>query len=269
MKRTVSSIFLTLIFLPILSQLNSFAEDITRWRLPEGAKARLGKGNIRQVAYSPNGMHVAAAGSAGIWIYDVTIHQEVALLTGNMGPVSSVAFSPDGNTIVSASKDRTIRLWNVNTRKHLKTLIGHTDSVSRVVSARTERQSPVRVTTEPSAYGMPTLANSSKPSQDIKMWSQAWHSVPTEILSLVETGMMARGISTAGLGAEKSAFGMLTRVNFSKRLQDIRVVSQVWYSVRMEKRSPVGGQTARYSYGTSPHHRNLCLSQQILRLTVQ
>lgn len=131
MKRTVSSIFLTLIFLPILSQLNSFAEDITRWRLPEGAKARLGKGNIRQVAYSPNGMHVAAAGSAGIWIYDVTIHQEVALLTGNMGPVSSVAFSPDGRTIVSGSDDGSVRVWDAKTGKHRQTF---TTNAHRVLS---------------------------------------------------------------------------------------------------------------------------------------
>ena len=47
-----------------------------------------------------------------------------------------------------------------------------------------------------------------------------------------------------------------TRVNISKRLQDIRVVSQAWHSVLMGRRSPAGGQMARYSYGTSPHHRN-------------
>ena len=67
MKKTVSLICLTFTFLLILSQLNGFAEDSTRWRLPEGATARLGKGNITQIAYSPDGMHLAAAGSAGIW----------------------------------------------------------------------------------------------------------------------------------------------------------------------------------------------------------
>ena len=74
MKKTVSSMCLTFMFLLILAQPNGFTEDSTRWRLPEGAIARLGKGSITQVAYSPNGRHLAAAGSAGIWVYDMTIH---------------------------------------------------------------------------------------------------------------------------------------------------------------------------------------------------
>ena len=132
MKKTVSSICLTFIFLLILSQPNGFAEDSTRWRLPEGATARLGKGSIKQIAYSPNGMHVAAAGSAGIWIYDVTIHQEVALLTGNTGPISSVAFSPDGGTIVSGYDDGSVWVWDVKTGKRKQTLPAEQEWVSSI-----------------------------------------------------------------------------------------------------------------------------------------
>ena len=132
MKKTIFSTFLTFIFLLALSQLNTFAEDTTRWRLPEGAKARLGKGSIKQIAYSPNGMHVAAAGSAGIWIYDVTIHREVALLTENTGPLSCVAFSPDGSTIVSGYDDGSVLVWDVKTGKHKQTLIAEQDWVSSV-----------------------------------------------------------------------------------------------------------------------------------------
>jgi WD40 repeat protein len=132
MKKTVFSLFLTCVFLFTLFQPNTFAEDSTRWRLPEGATARLGKGSITQIAYSPNGMHVAAAGSAGIWIYDVTIHQEVALLTGNMGPVSGVAFSPDGRTIVSGSNDGSVWVWNVKTGEHRQILTAEQEWVSSV-----------------------------------------------------------------------------------------------------------------------------------------
>ena len=132
MKKTVSSIFLTLIFLFTLSQPNGFAEDSTRWRLPEGATARLGKGSITQIAYSPNGMHIAAAGSAGIWIYDVTIHREVALLTGNTGPVSSVAFSPDGSTIVSGYDSGDILVWDVKTGERKQTLIADQEWIRSV-----------------------------------------------------------------------------------------------------------------------------------------
>ena len=132
MKKTVSSIFLTCIFLLLLSQLNGFAEDSTRWCLPEGAKARLGKGNIKQIAYSPNGRHLAAAGSAGIWIYDMAIHHEVALLTESTGRISGVAFSPDGSTIVSGYNDGSILVWDVKTGKRKQTLPTEQEWVSSV-----------------------------------------------------------------------------------------------------------------------------------------
>ncbi len=121
MKKTAFSIFLTFIFLSMFYQLNTFAEDTTQWRLPEGAKARLGKGIINEMAYSPNGTHLAVAGSIGIWLYDMTIHHEVALLTGNTGPVSSVAFSPDGSTIISGNRDGTVWVWDAHTGEHIQT----------------------------------------------------------------------------------------------------------------------------------------------------
>ena len=111
--------FLTFIFLSIFYQPCSFAADTIRMSLPEGAKARLGKGSIKEVAYSPNGKHLAVAGSIGIWLYDMTTYQEVALLTEyNTGTTNGVAFSPDGSTIVSGSDDGTIRLWDTDTGKH-------------------------------------------------------------------------------------------------------------------------------------------------------
>ena len=132
MKKTVSSICLTFIFLFTLSRLNAFAEDSTRWRLPEGAKARLGKGSIKQIAYSPNGRHLAAAGSAGIWIYDMAIHHEVALLTESTGRISGAAFSPDGSTIVSGYNDGSILVWDVKTGKRKQALPTEQEWVSSV-----------------------------------------------------------------------------------------------------------------------------------------
>ena len=43
--------------------------------------------------------------------------------------VTSVAFSPDGQTLASGSWDKTIRLWDVHTRTLKATLEGHTDYV--------------------------------------------------------------------------------------------------------------------------------------------
>jgi WD40 repeat protein len=43
-------------------------------------------------------------------------------LEGHTGPVTSVAFSPDGSMIVSGSDDKTIELWRASNGKLLMAL---------------------------------------------------------------------------------------------------------------------------------------------------
>ena len=106
--------------------------DYTQWALPEGAKARIGKGWLTgNIAFSPDGNRLAVAGIIGIWLYDARLGKvkELDLLTGHTDRVQFVSFSPDGNTIASASSDMTVRLWEVATGKHIATLEGHTGPV--------------------------------------------------------------------------------------------------------------------------------------------
>ena len=121
------------------NQVLSDSVDYTQWQLPEGAKARLGKGNItesvfpatghnfstRNVAFSPDGNRLAIGSVAGIWIYDVRPgkEKELDLLTGHTESVTSVAFSPDGTTLASGGKDRKVRFWDVATGVHKTTFI--------------------------------------------------------------------------------------------------------------------------------------------------
>ncbi len=104
----------------------------TQWGLPEGAKARLGKGKINEIAFSPDGTCLAVASSIGTWLYDARTMQEQKLLVGHTGSVRSVCYSPDGKTIATGSSDKTVRLWDVDTGQHLQTLTGHTRSVNSV-----------------------------------------------------------------------------------------------------------------------------------------
>ena len=50
--------------------------------LPENAKARLGKGRLSELTYSPDGTRLAVVSSIGIWLYNAQTYDEMALFTG-------------------------------------------------------------------------------------------------------------------------------------------------------------------------------------------
>ena len=50
-------------------------------------------------------------------------------MTGHTAKVWRVRFSNDGNKLVSASDDKTLMIWSVETRKCLGKLTGHTGNV--------------------------------------------------------------------------------------------------------------------------------------------
>lgn len=75
-------VLLTLLIASTLYPLISFAQDSPQWHLPEGAVARLGKGWLYDLAYSPDGTRLAVSGSLGVWIYDTATDQPIELFTG-------------------------------------------------------------------------------------------------------------------------------------------------------------------------------------------
>ena len=133
MKKRLFFIFLTLLCVSTFYQPNTFAQDSPQWHLPEGATARLGKGWLYEIQYSPDGTRLAAAGSLGIWIYDTATDKEISLLTGYGYAISALSYSPDGSILAGGSADGVIRLWDPETGEILQTLDRHWASIRSLV----------------------------------------------------------------------------------------------------------------------------------------
>ena len=89
-----------------------YAQDSLQWHLPEGAKTRFGKGDINDVAYSPDGNTLAVTTDIGIWLYDAHTLQERALLGAHTNRIANISFSPDSSTLAAAIQGQIV-LWNV------------------------------------------------------------------------------------------------------------------------------------------------------------
>jgi dynein assembly factor with WDR repeat domains 1 len=52
-----------------------------------------------------------------------------AILAGHEGEISKVCFNPQGSRVLTASSDKTARLWETDTGDCLQVLEGHTDEI--------------------------------------------------------------------------------------------------------------------------------------------
>ena len=122
------------VILLVVISVNGVAQEYTRWGLPEGAKFRLGKGNVTRIAYSPDGAQIAVATKIGIWLYDAETYKETALLTREDAWAESMAFSLDGELLAVGTRawDAAVHLWDAKTGEHLFTLTGDFRTVNCV-----------------------------------------------------------------------------------------------------------------------------------------
>jgi WD40 repeat protein len=117
-------------------------------------------GAVRRVVFSPDGLLLASnSGDSNVQLWDVSqlyaqpqaqakpaalgrftasrdaewfSGQSVQTFEGHNGRIFSIAFSPDGQYLVTGSEDQTVRLWRVSTGECLSVFEGHAKAVESI-----------------------------------------------------------------------------------------------------------------------------------------
>ncbi len=129
MKTKQRSVFSLLTLVTFMFVSYTLAVDNPQLNLPEGAIARLGKGQVNKITYSPDGTQLAVASTVGIWIYDTETLQAENLLTKHIGRAFSIAYSPDSKTIAAVGDNYAVEFWDTITGGNIKSFKGHTELV--------------------------------------------------------------------------------------------------------------------------------------------
>jgi WD40 repeat protein len=106
----------------------------------------IGKSQINQITFSPDGQTLAAASEdTRVQVWDVTTGDALRALEGLTGPVTSVAFSPDGGSLAAGAltdcaANVVFSVWNVETGEVLPISGGVPSTVMSVAFNPTGQQ---------------------------------------------------------------------------------------------------------------------------------
>jgi WD40 repeat protein len=87
-------------------------------------------GQSGRFAFSPDNRWLATSNLQSATIWDTVTEQPIQVLYGHSHTVTGLAFSPDGNRLVTSSLDGTARVWNVERDEEVLTFRAHERSAS-------------------------------------------------------------------------------------------------------------------------------------------
>ena len=98
---------------------------------------------IQHLAVTYNRQIAVANGKAEIELWQLDTGKKIALLKGHTKKVTCLAISPNGRTLISGSLDKTIRFWNLETKKIIRTyggcFDGHLSEITTLVLSGNEQ----------------------------------------------------------------------------------------------------------------------------------
>ena len=173
-------------FLPDGRLVTALPTGVTRvWRVGSTAPAlelrstASGGNQPASVAVSPRGTRIAVGRGNVVRVYrtrDAVLDGE---LIGHLDDIASIAFSPDGGELLTASHDDTARVWDVTTDRTVAVLTGDTDDVNSAAFSADGR-----------------MAVTASSDGEVRLWA-----LPVAERTYLRDSGVARSVSVADTGA--------------------------------------------------------------------
>lgn len=108
-------------------QVNSLAWSPNGRMIASGVFESKGRLNPNQTDFDMDAMY---ASTLKLWDVTDTGGRELFTLTGHVGRVTAVVFSPDNQFLASAGDDAKMKIWDTATGREVRTLAGHTQFIN-------------------------------------------------------------------------------------------------------------------------------------------